>query len=164
MTDKVSMILSLFLLAACVGRGGTPDDDIVEPATPVDLGEAPIEEIAAELARLRTTKGHFEGGTWNDDVDRWMGRKHQLLIQLGTRLGTGEYSRAEIVRLLDSPDQIAREGDELFGLVSSLPGFERPAAGPYDLLIYYWRGQHDFLYLTSQAETIVNSGWWYAGE
>jgi hypothetical protein len=59
---------------------------------------------------------------------------------------------------------IAREGDDLFNLVSSQPEFEKPAPGPYELLIYYWREQHDFLYFVSQAGTIVGSGWWYAGE
>jgi hypothetical protein len=66
--------------------------------------------------------------------------------------------------LLAPPDLTASEGDDLFDLVNSLPEFEKPATDPYELLIYYWRGMHDFLYFTSQGETIIVSGWWYAGD
>jgi len=162
MHSKASMILILFLLTACAGRVSAPNDRAVE--TTEKGGMDSIEDLAAEYRRLRLVKGHFEGGTWNDDVDKWMGRKHQLMIQLGALLGTGECSRAEVIRLLADPDRIVRAGDELFDLVSSLPDFEEPAAGPYELLIYHWRGQHDFLYFTCQGETIANSGWWYAGD
>jgi hypothetical protein len=122
-----------------------------------------IEGLATEFGNLRAIKGHFDGGDWNDDVDKWMGRKHQVMIELGLHLGTGEYDTAEVTRLLDSPDLTAREGDDLFGWVSDLPEFEEPA-GSYELLIYTWRGTHDFLYFVSQDEGIVGSGWWYAGE
>jgi hypothetical protein len=143
----------MIILAGCAGRPNAPGD-------PVET----LEDIAAEFRSLRTIKGHFEGGTWNDDLDKWMGRKHQLMIQLGSRLGTGEYSKAQVIQLLAPPDLTAREGDDLFDLVNSLPEFEKPATGPYDLLIYYWRGTHDFLYFTSRGQTIINSGWWYAGD
>jgi hypothetical protein len=158
------MILVLFLLVACAGHASKPGDHIVEPAKDVASGERSIKDVAAEFRHLRTIKGHFEGGTWNDDVDGWMGRKHRLMVQLGARLGTGEHSRVEVIRLLAPPDQIAHEGNGLFALVSSLPEFEKPAADPYEFLIYFWRGKHDFLYFTSQGETVINSGWWYAGE
>jgi len=153
---KLATILIVLLLAGCAGRASPTGG----PLETMD----PIKNIAAEFRRLRTIKGHFEGGTWNDDVDKWMGRKHQLMIQLGSHLGAGEYSTAQVMELLAPPDLIARQGDDLFDLVSSLPEFEKPATGPYELLIYYWRGTHDFLYFTSQGETILNSGWWYAGE
>jgi len=160
---KLATILILLLLAGCAGRASTPGAPL-ETAKADNLAMNPIQDIAAEFRNLRTVKGHFQGGTWNDDVDKWMGRKHQLMIQLGSRLGAGEHSEAEVIQLLAPPDVIAREGDETFDLVNSLWDFEKPATGPYELLIYYWRGTHDFLYFTSQGETIINSGWWYAGE
>jgi hypothetical protein len=146
-------IALMITLAGCAGRPSASGD-------PVET----VEDIAAEFRSLRTIKGHFEGGTWNDDLDEWMGRKHQLMIQLGSRLGAGEYNKAQVIQLLASPDLIAREGDDLFDLVNSLAEFEKPATGPYDLLIYYWRGRHDFLYFTSRGQTIINSGWWHAGD
>lgn len=163
MHRKLATILTLLLLAGCAGRSGVPGDPI-ETKKDHDLATQPIEDIAAEFRSLRTVKGHFDGGTWNDDVDKWMGRKHQLMIQLGSRLGTGEYSKAKVIQLLAPPDLTACQGDDLFDLVHSLAEFEEPATGPYELSIYYWRGMHDFLYFTSQDEIIINSGWWYAGE
>jgi hypothetical protein len=160
---KLSTILVLFFLAGCTGSTGAAGD-LVETVKAQSLTVTSIQGVADEFRGLRAIKGHFEGGAWNDDLDKWMGRKHQLMIQLGERLGTGEYSRAEIVQWLALPDQIAREGDEFFNLVSSLPAFEKPTAGSQELLIYYWRGAHDFLYFTVRGETVANAGWWYAGE
>jgi hypothetical protein len=125
-----------------------------------DLGKG----IADEFKSLRAIRGHFDGGDWNADVDEWMGRKHQLMIELQSLLGTGAYSKTEVIQLLDPPDLIARQGDDLFDQIDNLAGFEAPATGSYEFLVYYWRGTHDFLYFTTQDEIIVNSGWWYAGE
>lgn len=186
----LATILTLLFVAACTGMVSTPYDhvEVVTDATsdevlaedvtatlsaPIDpedvvtdahFNEDPIEDVAREFRRLRAIEGHFEGGSWNDDVDKWMGRKHQLMIQLDSRLGTGKYSRGEIIELLGPPDLTASEGDDLFKLVGSISGVEKPATGSYEFLIYYWRGTHDFLYFTAQEETIINSGWWYAGE
>ncbi len=160
---RLSTILVLLFLAGCAGRAG-PSGDLAETVQARSLTVASIQDLAAEFRGLRAIKGRFEGGDWNDDVDKWMGRKHQLMIQLGKRLGAGEYSQAEIIQWLALPDQIARQGDNLFNLVSNLSEFEKPATGSYEFLIYYWRGTHDFLYFTSQGETILDSGWWYAGE
>ena len=144
------------ILAGCAGRASAPGD-------PAETRDA-VEELAAEFRSLRTIKGHFEGGTWDDDLDKWMGRKHQLMIQLGSRLSAGQYSKTQVIQLLAPPDLTASEADDAFDLVSSLPEFEKPVTGPCELLIYYWRGMHDFLYFTSQGETIINSGWWHAGD
>jgi hypothetical protein len=135
--------------------------------TAVILGKATQEAIQAMadgFRSLRAIQGHFGGGAWNDDVDKWMGRKHQLMIELGDRLGEGAYGRARVVDLLGTPDATARQGDALYELIDSQPEFERPAGGAYEFLIYHWRGEHDFLYFTSRGEAILNSGWWYAGE
>ena len=163
MCHKLTMGLAMFLLAACAGCTDAPGD-AVDAAKGAAPSRDPIEDIAAEFRGLRSVQGHFDGGDWNDDVDKWMGRKHRLMIQLGTHMGSGGYGRAKVVRLLGSPDRTASPGDDLFELVDSLPEFERPTTGPYEFLIYYWRGTHDFLYFISQGETILNSGWWYAGE
>jgi len=155
-------IALMLTLAGCSGRPSAPGGPV--ETVDDDPALASIADAAAEFRSLRAIKGHFEGGAWNDDADKWMGPKHQLMIQLGSRLGAGEHSKAQIIQLLAPPDLTASEGDDLFDLVSSLPEFENPAIGPYDLLIYYWRGAHDFLYFTSRGQTIINSGWWYAGD
>jgi hypothetical protein len=162
-------ILILILLTGCTGRAGVPD-------TPAPtLTPDAIQGMAAEFRRLRTVVGHFDGGDWNDDVDRWMGKKHALMIELGERLGAGAYSRAQAVDLLGAPDAIAQEGDALYDQIRNRGEFKGPADGgadvprnvglhPYEFLVYHWRGEHDFLYLIAREEAILGAGWWYAGE
>jgi hypothetical protein len=161
MCYKLGAILVLLALAGCAGRAAAPGDSLPAEGCPVSIES---EELAAQFRDLHTIKGHFQDGDWNADVDTWMGRKHQLMLQLGARLGAGDCRRAQVVQLLGPPDLTAREGDAPFDWVSRLPEFEKPATGPYELLIYYWRGTHDFLYFAAQGESILNSGWWQAGD
>jgi hypothetical protein len=114
--------------------------------------------------RLRAVQGHFQGGPWTAEVDDWMGRKHQVMIELGSRLGGAGCTRGQVTDLLGPPDLIAGPGDALFDQVSRQPGFVKPPAEAYELLIYHWRGAHDFLYFTSAGGTIAGSGWWHAYE
>lgn len=155
---KLPAILILILLTGCAGGGGAP-------GTPAQTATVdPIRDVADEFRRLRAIRGHFDGGAWNDDVDKWMGRQHALMIELGDRLGKGVYGRTRVVDLLGAPDAIAREGDALYDLIRDRGEFERPAGGAYEFLVYHWRGERDFLYMTAQGETILGAGWWYAGE
>ena len=151
-------ILVLVLLAGCGGCGGAPGAPA--PTATAD----PIKDMADEFKDLRAIEGHFDGGAWNDDVDEWMGRKHQLLIELGDTLGGGAHSRTQVIDLLGAPDAIAREGDALYDLIRERAEFERPAGDAYAFLVYHWRGEHDLFYLTVRGETILGAGWWYAGE
>ena len=156
-----SAILAMLLVAGCAGPAHTP------AVPPIGQGcdlSAETQELAAEFGRLRVVQGQFQGGLWTADVDEWMGRKHQAMIELGSRLGGGGCGQGQVTDLLGAPDRIAGPGDPLFALVSRLPEFERPPGEPYELLIYYWRAAHDFLYFTCQGETIVSWGWWYAYE
>lgn len=119
------------------GRASAPD-------TPVaTVTEDPIQELADEFKRLRAIQGHFSGSTCNDNVDKWMGRKHQLMIELGDRLGEGAYRSTQVMDLLAPPDAIVQEGDALYDLIRDRAEFEGPAGGAYEFLVYYWRGEHD---------------------
>ena len=149
MRRRLLLVLILFSITGCA--------DCADAISPSGV------DMAAEFQALRAVQGHLDAN-WNDDVDEWMGRKHQLMVQLGSLLGTGEYDRAQIIQLLAPPDLIARAGDEFFELINNLPEFEKPNTGPYEFLIYHWREEHDVLYFTSQGDTVLNSGWWYAGE
>lgn len=123
-----------------------------------------IERLASEFRKLRMSPGHFDGHEWNDDVDRWMGLKHRLMMALGDLLGTGDYEKAGVVRLLGAPDQIARPGDAVFTLISKLPAGSESTDITDEYLVYYWRGQHDFLFFSCRDGLVISSGWWYAGE
>jgi hypothetical protein len=122
--------------------------------TPPPPADALVDDLGAELQRLRAIPGHFGGGAWSDDVDRYGGRKHVVLQRLGERLATA--SRARIEAVMGPPDAIAHAGDPLWQLAA-------PSAGA-TLLVYHWRGTHDFLYFELAGDTAVRSGWWMAYE
>jgi hypothetical protein len=151
-------ILLLILVAGCAGRASLP-----APPSPVATPD-PIQDQAAEFRDLRATPGHFQGGDWNNEVDRWMGRKHALMIELGERMDTGTYSRAQAVDLLGAPDAVARKGDPLYDQIRDRAEFKGPSGSEYAFLIYHWRGEHDVLYLVARDQAILSSGWWYAGD
>ena len=136
-----------------------------------DFKNVPIEEIASEFRKIRKIKGHFDGGEWKDEVDKWMDRKHRLMIELSSLISGGKYKKDDIFKLLDQPDQIVRKGDDLFkqiihqqGRDLLQKGYDLSTMPSYEFLVYYWRGRHDFLFFTCLDNSIVHSGWWYAGE
>ena len=129
-----------------------------------DFAHIPIEDIASEFGKIRGIKGHFDGGAWNDEADKWMGRKHRLMIELGLRLAGGKYKKSDIIKLLDQPDRIVGKDDHLFEQIVNQKQCYLSTAASYEFLVYYWRGRHDFLFFTCQDGVIINSGWWYAGE
>jgi len=161
--NRFLMILTLFSVLAGAGPVRA-EKGITATLANNSLANTAIEELAAEFRSLRRIQGHFEGGRWNDEVDTWMGRKHRLMLELGSRLGKGEYEKSQVIQLLDPPDKIVRQGDNLFPLIISIPGYEAYNEGPYEFLVYYWRGTHDFLFFICREEAAINSGWWYAGD
>jgi hypothetical protein len=158
---KQALIVALLLMAGCASPArlptGSPAPDGCE--LPTDT-----EEFAAEFVRLRAVQGHFQGGSWNDDVDAWSGRKHRVMLDLGSRLSAAGCKQERLTDLLGSPDRIARPGDAIFDEVSRQAEFEEPPGPDYELLVYYWRGARDYLYFTADGETILGSGWWHAYE
>lgn len=102
------------------------------PAKVIALGE--------EYQELRKQKGHFTGGgEWNEAVDHWKGRKHEVMAELGLLLNHGKTS--ELLAIMGEPD--ARQDDQW---------------------VYYWRGRHDYLFFKVKGSQIVHSDWWMAGE
>ncbi len=126
--------------------------------------ECPIKTLATDFQTIRTIPGHSNNGRWNNDIDGWHGRKHQIMNQIGFCLGTGKYQRSEIIQLLGSPDHIAVKDDPLFYLIQNDSLINKTIPDTNQFLIYQWRGYHDFLYFNAAGDKIVNSGWWFAGE
>jgi hypothetical protein len=153
-------ILAVLLLASCTGPAPEP----AGPSSGQGCNLSEIQELAADFARLRAVQGHFQGGPWTAEVDAWMGPKHQVMIELGDRLAEAGCEQAQVTDLLGPPDLIVHPGDPLFDQVRRQAEFEEPAVESYTLLVYYWRGAHDFLYFTSDGQTILGSGWWHALE
>lgn len=103
-----------------------------QPAKVITLGQ--------EYQELRKEKGHFSGGgEWNEAVDHWKGRKHEVMAELGQLLAHAK--TYELLAIMGQPD--AREQDRW---------------------IYFWRGRHDYLFFKVEGSEVVNSDWWMAGE
>lgn len=115
--------------------------------------------LAAEYRTLRLQSGHFSGGEWNDAVDRFGGRKHVVMTRLGELLGDGKHTRAEVVTLMGAPDEVLKPGDMMYP-----HAYSGGDARVRELLVYQWRGGHDFLYFMSDGERVLGHGWWAALE
>lgn len=113
-----------------------------------------LQDLGAEFRELRSVRGHFGGGGWVEAVDAWGGRKHQLMQELGEALADAPEIR--IQEIMGPPDCVSRPGDLSWTLVA-------PPAGTH-LLVYEWRGMHDFLYFARDGSAALGSGWWMAGE
>jgi hypothetical protein len=128
----------------------------------VDVRTASLEELATEYASLRKIHGHMSGapGSWIDDVDSFGGRKHRVMAELGSRLDGG-VSRTRLVALIGEPDGTAHEGDDgWLAMARRSPGGKEAT----EMLVYEWRGRHDFLFFAARDRQITGSGWWMAGE
>jgi hypothetical protein len=130
-------------VVACPGVAASPSSD-----------DGRIDALGAELQRLRAIPGHFGGGVWSQDADAFGGRKHVVMQELGKRLERAPRTRIEAV--MGAPDAVVQAGDPLWQLAT-------PTAGA-TLLVYHWRGTHDFLYFELAGDTAVRSGWWMALE
>lgn len=106
--------------------------------------------LGAELRALRKQPRH--------GMEKWGARRHELMGRLARSLGDGKHTRQRVIEVMGPPDRTAKPDDSLWKLAG-------PSDGSTELLIYEWRGLHDFLYfeLTSDG-TVSGSGWWMAGE
>lgn len=120
---------------------------------------ADVGALSAEFKTLRTQGGHFSGGAWNDVVDKFGGRKHEVMVQLGEALGDGMHTRSEIIALLGPPDLVLKPGDTMFR-----DSYTTHDPRVRELLVYHWRGMHDFLYFAGDGTQVFVSGWWNAWE
>lgn len=120
---------------------------------------AELDELGSEFRALRVRQGHFSGGRWDDALDRWGGRKHQVMLALGKALGDGTHARGEVVALMSEPDGVLMPGQYMFGLA-----YKGGDTRVRQLLVYNWRGGHDFLFFTSDGEHVFGAEWWSALE
>ncbi|MCP4746465.1 MAG: hypothetical protein GY874_10070 [Desulfobacteraceae bacterium] len=126
--------------------------------------EPDLESLASEFKRLRRIQGHFGGGSWNDLVDRWNGRKHQVMRMAARKFVKERPFANELLTLMGSADFVANQGDSQFEKLQGIHGEIKAVAKPDRYLIYFWRGWHDYLYFACQGKKILRHGWWYAGE
>jgi hypothetical protein len=163
MRHKFSILIYWCLFICCLSSDTTGNHTFVAADEFISTTEQ-LRQIASEFRGLRAIRGQFDGGTWDNDVDRWMGPKHRLMLELGARLGCGEFPKTDIIQLLNPPDHIARKGDRLYDQIFGLPGYDDWHPAAYEFLIYFWRGRHDFLFFACQGGVILGSDWWYGGD
>jgi hypothetical protein len=101
--------------------------------------------LAREYRDLRQQSSHWKGGTWNDDVDQFGGRMHVVLQELAKRVSEAGQTRAQVLDLMGEPDAVRKQADE-------------------ELLIYFWRGWHDYLFFVCRNELIRKADWYHAYE
>lgn len=150
----ISLAAAALPAAACARAAG-PDDE------------------AAEWRALRGVRGHFEGGAFNEAVDRWQGRKHVLMQQLAQALLAERASAAQLRARMGEPDAVldARAPAQARLLQRAAdaavpPGAlaQRGAARPEALWLYRWRGARDQLAFALTADRVVATAWLYEWE
>ena len=164
---------ALCLTVSCVASpNAVPPTPAPTETSSVETAVSPINQIAEAYLKLRPIKGQFNGGSWHDAVDPWMGEKHRHMLALQQHIDNSDSHQEGLLSLLGEPDQTVTGGDPLFeqlanGLTDEtarLEPVETAVSSQDELLIYEWRGTHDFLYFVNREGTIIHSGWWHAGE
>jgi hypothetical protein len=121
--------------------------------------------LAREWRSLRAQRGHFDGGRWSDDLDRWQGRKHQLMQSLAQRARAAAWTPAQLRQWLGRPDAQWR-GDAPEHALTLQPmrwdGLTPPANAL--LFVYHWRGSRDRLIVALHGGRIVATGWLFEHE
>jgi hypothetical protein len=133
-----------------------PHSDATETIAPSE------QDIAREFMAMRQIKGHFEGGAWNDAVDKWQGDKHRLLQHSLALMLQDAYSAEQVKALLGEPDRMWLVSTE--GYAQTLERTEWRGTPSGELWAYYWRGAHDQLIIALEQGRVTAGGWLMAGE
>jgi hypothetical protein len=152
MNQLVSFALALVVLVlflALPSLASTPPNSPPPPSSDIST---------AELAkRYQQYRKEMREGT--DEVRAklrdWRGPMHEVMAQLGERLGSGHHTSKEVIALLGPPDEVisasSRRSGQLFA-----EGETR--------LVYWWRGGHDYLYFIVIKDIVVSAKWYRALE
>ena len=76
------------------------------------LQAAPLAEggDARTYQSLRKVRGHFDGGPWRDDVDRWQGRKHLAMQNLARQMLQARAPADALRHTMGPPDAVLEPG------------------------------------------------------
>jgi hypothetical protein len=154
-SNKMNKVIYWVLaMAACCGNSRACEGDAAQ--------------WAKDFAALRTVRGHFDGGSWAADVDRWQGRKHQLMQCLAAGLSAVGTPVERVVARMGEPDARVNcpsaECDGVIRLMEARPDGERAVANGIQLWVYQWRGQHDRLVFSMREGRVTEVSWAYALE
>ena len=154
----------IFAAAAWCGAGAMAADQIL--ARP-----AAADDAAPTFRALRPLRGHFDGGAWNNDVDRWQGRKHVAMQRLADQALRDHASAALLRQWMGEPDATLQPGHAAHAraieMAQWLPVVSRAPQADAKigvLVVYRWRGQHDQLAFVLEHDRVVAAGWLYERE
>lgn len=116
---------------------------------------------------LRLVRGHFDGGRWRDDVDRWQGRKHVAMQNLADQMLRTRATSALLRDTLGEPDAVMAPGHSAHGRALAQAqwiGVGADTAAPTrphntTLWLCRWRGAHDQLAFAIEHDRVVAAGW-----
>lgn len=149
-TSIAATALLACLLLGCDATPSTRQGSVQQGAEYVP-GMTPVKKVdlnalAAEFRDLRKQTSHYkQGGEFNHNVDPYGSRMHQVMEELEARLTPAPPTIADLTALLGEPD--AKETRE--GLL---------------VLLYYWRGRHDYLYFVTDGKKVTAIRWYFAYE
>ena len=138
-------------------------------AGPIAAAPSADSDDARTYRDLRQIRGHFDGGRWGDDIDRWQGRKHLAMQNLAGELLRAHASVEVLRNTMGEPDAVLEPGQPAHARaleqVQWLPKAATPdSAKRTRLWLYQWRGRHDQLLLALERGNVVAAGWLLDGE
>jgi len=98
---------------------------------------------SARFLALKAVRGHFDGGPWMADVDRFGGAKHELMKCLSTRAVADHVDAVQLLRWMGHPDEMSVHPQ---------------------VWTYHWRGTHDRLAFTLHDGRVAKADWLLALE
>ncbi|HLD66151.1 MAG TPA: hypothetical protein VJA19_08910 [Pseudomonas sp.] len=90
-------------------------------------------------------------------MDKWNGKKHQVMQELATQVIQGDYQAAQLIALMGRPDRVWSESDEGYTHLLQHTEWQGPAQG--ELWAYHWRGPHDQLLFALKDGKVTAAGW-----
>ena len=125
----IRVIAALLALAGFCGNSCACDGD--------------VSSWSARFLALKAVHGHFDGGPWTADVDRFGGAKHSLMQCLSSQAVETHADAAQLLRWMGQPEEMSRHPQ---------------------VWTYRWRGRHDQLAFTLDHGRVLRADWLLAGE
>jgi hypothetical protein len=135
-------------------------------ACDVEMDNATAAKFSSSFRELRSTNGHFNGGTWTPAVDAWGGAKNLAMQCLAKHAVARGLASDRLQELMGAPDEVvpcpSRECKTLAGQAQWRG--DKPVLHASALWIYRWRGQHDRLAFAMRDGAVRADGWLFVHE
>lgn len=173
--NKMTVAFSLTSLLCSGAFASNNSTASSQSSSMADSLPSDLKQACDRYEKLSAIKGHFEGGKWNDAVDKWGGAKHLALktmlesfkhYEAGTSEQIGVYI-SQCTRQFKSMQQSDRSFGQIIRSVEWMSGAEniKNAQSPsLQINMFHWRGQRDFMVVAVDGNKVVATGWSLAGE